>query len=428
MTSLQYYTKVEELLLNENNAYSRFLPADHNRDYVFERDTRRQGSSDLLPNCELFLYSKVFNVHPICNLDHSLSNINNYTVTNFLYHNYHTCHCLFTIEKDIVLAQLTVDNRFQVNKYVVTQLLDSISKTITMPTPDTYDYNPEILDKFVSIFRPVYDYILKMQSVYINIETQNNIEEIQTIILSKILYSLKNDPKFYENSSKLIKTIKSSLSEIISDGNNQNYSFSDNLLCNQNILYRNLVSKTIVNLEKCRKSNFHKGLLYGQTVVNTLLQLGYTTSTDNLWVKNIMIIPQYCIHKEMVYRFKKEDQNQFFVENLQFEISGTKKIDSCFTCESAKHPNISRNGNSVCIGRENVHLAISNVEDLNSFKTLLEEVEKSLYVINFDSAYQSFSIYYPNLKIEDILVQNDINNLESIRQKTADTKIELRRV
>ena len=259
----------------------------------------------------------------------------------------------------------------------------------------------------------IFNYVRKVKSSYFSLDDLSLQRE--DLIIS-ILSRISEKSKINLTSDELLSTVKRMVIEF--NKNTNNVASLVSLYNNNNLARQTLIS--IHNTSKQESSEaFTRGFNIGTFLYSAFIQCGYSLDSNGILIKNLNIKPEFCIRNNKNYRIP-EDKQFYGITKLSFDMSTTNVSDLVLYCEG-KHPNVS-GGHRVCIGADNnskfKELMTSTRSKIGDLVDLLNIVETSLMVVNFDSAYFQESEEYINglIKVEDISFKNvsSVTNMRKI--------------
>jgi hypothetical protein len=360
--------------------------------------------SERLPSIIDGAKNNLFNIYPMLNIKSACEDINEW--------NYLKSESLSRFKR------LDIDNRvnaiFTIGTDNLILSIVSISANVSFSFPvlrKILTLQPR--EKVSEFLKIIFDFVDKTINSYLKFNV-NNLENGE--FTSDILVSLLNKlgEKCETGTGKvttrdLVDFLSKFIMELGSNRNDGDTRIFSNVLFLRNLVYR----ANIVNLLERKQSDlqrsYERGLNTGAKFFTALKESGYKLNDDNVWIKEINLVPEFFLCQNIMYQLKPE-YRIFKIEKFYFDSSRVSTGKLALYAENSNHPNTS--ANAVCIGDELSNRYNKMIQDFNisvdSFRKLLIDAEAALKIINFDSSYKSINTCLGE-KWKDKVVQTKLN-------------------
>lgn len=243
---------------------------------------------------------------------------------------------------------------------------------------------------FQDLFRKVLEFVAELYSNYMESSKCVNRKDLELSVLFYIWKDLKNRKSSCEITPKqIIELINEYYGNLFMKKLDINHV---KVLHNAGELYRRALIQMYINQQNSNLVAYERGIAIGSKVIGCMIKCGYEYDLNGGIVKKLDIRPKYCIYHNAYYEIP-EKKRTYFVKDIRFDINNFSNEDNALMLKAgeADHPNISDEA-SICVGHaaNDIYRKITQKNDWNEeeFQTLLLDVESSLEIINFDSAYR----------------------------------------
>jgi len=223
--------------------------------------------------------------------------------------------------------------------------------------------------------------------------SEEMLKDILGMILAKV--GRGRSDLFKGNISKISTVFHEQLRNIFglskdSDANVVTYK----LLSMGNSVYREVLLRTIENTKKEISNAYRRGLTISSLFTDALKMAGYKAEDWNIFVKKVDICPTLCLYKGKLYKYNPPDSSRYRYRIKRFIFDrGDINSEKFIIRIKGKHPNVDERNDTVCLGdlEHTFRYLVFEKKKLSvdDFVNFLTEIEKSLAIINFDSAFHT---------------------------------------
>jgi hypothetical protein len=169
-----------------------------------------------------------------------------------------------------------------------------------------------------------------------------------------------------------------------------------NALTTKNNIQRRLIADLVRNATELPIIKYREGVQFGMTIPALLIKYGYVPKTDGLFAKEVEIVPKSFIYNGFMYMFDDKDVGKFKITRMEInmETFSSGKLGNVIC--AGIHPNVS-DSHVMCTGELREKYNNMDLSQENIIPELLADLEHTLSIVNFDSAYG-----VPNMDISAI--------------------------